>query len=932
MSRLIVKGLPSRYDDRQLRELFESTGEVTDAKVIKTRDGRSRQFGFVGFRTPQDAKSARHRLNKSYVDTQRVSVDFALAVGAESIPRPWSRYSKGSSEYEKKTKDKDIHLRKDFLKKEAERNKRIWELKRKQKETEVSEKDKAALSEFEETAGKRASNPLWADGAVRATEQRTLVASRKKGGEGTFLERKHVTFGVDESEDEDEALYEDLPASSTVSRDAENAADENAEKGDDVALDHGVSDLDYLKSKVVEEEKDGDDDSRIAKSKVVEEEKDGGDDSRIAQEPSERIEDAKVESEVENASLKVSQKSARTDVAEYIEKPGEGGLMDTQNETRSEWERKTTNREGEEGVDASETGRLLVRNLAYSVTDEELETVFEPFGTLADVHVVRDPHSSKSRGIGFVQYVISENAPQALLAVDGTFHSGRILHVLPAKPRPTMTGQSSLGARAVAKPGNSKFKAEREEARKEAARKGLDSASQHAMHLSSGAVAEIMTDRHGVSKADLFGTTRGESGIAAVRLAMAEATIQGETKQFLLERGIDLAAATEAAVEATATTSTARRKRQSRTAFLVKNLPARSTAKQLSEVFGRFGATKRVVVVPSGTLAVVEYNIASSAKRAYNSLAYTKFRDAPLYLEWLPAEALKSLANGEGGDIPKSEADAAPADNKNEGDLIPTAIPANSDLRSGSVYIKNLNFDTRDAELKTHFLKALRKRPRVANSLRSATVAMRRKNEGKDSERLSMGFGFLEFSSRSDAVEAVKIAQNTVLDGHTLQLRLSNKGDADQQRNLKRKKASSSSVKTGPKLLVRNVAFEATNKDIRQLFSAFGQLKTLRIPKKMDGSHRGFAFVEFVSKNEAKAAFEALTSTHLYGRHLVIEYAEDSGIGFSSIAELQQRAATQMAKKRVRTNSGTAAAANKEAEADDENFDEQAMLEDELYS
>lgn len=36
-----------------------------------------------------------------------------------------------------------------------------------------------------------------------------------------------------------------------------------------------------------------------------------------------------------------------------------------------------------------------------------------------------------------------------------------------------------------------------------------------------------------------------------------------------------------------------------------------------------------------------------------------------------------------------------------------------------------------------------------------------------------------------------------------------------------------------------------------------------------------FAFVDFLTKKEAKSAFEALsTSTHLYGRRIVVEWAE----------------------------------------------------------
>ncbi|KAJ0488990.1 putative RNA recognition motif domain, nucleotide-binding alpha-beta plait domain superfamily [Helianthus annuus] len=68
--------------------------------------------------------------------------------------------------------------------------------------------------------------------------------------------------------------------------------------------------------------------------------------------------------------------------------------------------------------------------------------------------------------------------------------------------------------------------------------------------------------------------------------------------------------------------------------------------------------------------------------------------------------------------------------------------------------------------------------------------------------------------------------------------------------------------------IVRNVAFEATEKELRQLFSPFGQVKSLRLPTRF-GKHRGFAFVEYVTKQETKNALQALSNTNLYGRHLV---------------------------------------------------------------
>lgn len=40
-------------------------------------------------------------------------------------------------------------------------------------------------------------------------------------------------------------------------------------------------------------------------------------------------------------------------------------------------------------------------------------------------------------------------------------------------------------------------------------------------------------------------------------------------------------------------------------------------------------------------------------------------------------------------------------------------------------------------------------------------------------------------------------------------------------------------------------------------------------------AHRGFAFVDFASKQEAQAALEAVAGTHLYGRRLVVEWASE---------------------------------------------------------
>ena len=51
--------------------------------------------------------------------------------------------------------------------------------------------------------------------------------------------------------------------------------------------------------------------------------------------------------------------------------------------------------------------------------------------------------------------------------------------------------------------------------------------------------------------------------------------------------------------------------------------------------------------------------------------------------------------------------------------------------------------------------------------------------------------------------------------------------------------------KKNHKLVVRNLAFQATKNDVRDIFKHYGSLKSVRLPKKMNGQHRGFGFVEY---------------------------------------------------------------------------------------
>merc|ERR1719498_1912048 len=134
-----------------------------------------------------------------------------------------------------------------------------------------------------------------------------------------------------------------------------------------------------------------------------------------------------------------------------------------------------------------------------------------------------------------------------------------------------------------------------------------------------------------------------------------------------------------------------------------------------------------------------------------------------------------------------------------------------------------------------------------------------------------MGYGFLEFQSGRTAKSAVSRMQDVEVDGHKLVLKISRRSQGSQKVSKRKRREQG---KSSSKILARNIAFQANQKELRELFGAYGQLKKLRLPKKFDGTHRGFCFVEYLTEQEAKSAMESLENTHLYGRHMVLEWAK----------------------------------------------------------
>ena len=75
-------------------------------------------------------------------------------------------------------------------------------------------------------------------------------------------------------------------------------------------------------------------------------------------------------------------------------------------------------------------------------------------------------------------------------------------------------------------------------------------------------------------------------------------------------------------------------------------------------------------------------------------------------------------------------------------------------------------------------------------------------------------------------------------------------------------------------IYVSNLAYNATDDDLRQLFESYGEVDTIRIITDRDtGQSRGFGFVEMPDSAAAKAAIQGLQGKELEGRTLTVNEA-----------------------------------------------------------
>ncbi|CAH8481628.1 unnamed protein product [Schistosoma bovis] len=586
-----------------------------------------------------------------------------------------------------------------------------------------------------------------------------------------------------------------------------------------------------------------------------------------------------------------------------------------------------------------ETGRLFVRNLSYACTEQDLEKLFSVHGSLSDIHLAFDHWSQVSKGFAFITFLFPSDAVKAYKSLDKTKFMDRLIHILPGQEntepkdsfrKPLNNFYRNENFADPPKMLLSSFQNDRFQELKK------DSSVGHnwnALFIRPDAVATYLAAKFGLTMEQVLDPSGNKS--VAVRLAHGETQLVAEMKEFLKTHGVRLEAfekhndetevkETEDNSVVVHETSGQRSRLESKsrstirqlsgTAFLIKNLPAGTTEFEVRDLLKRYtkssvtvdantpsirSGLKRVLVPPLGITAIVEYAHSQQARLMYKALAYEPFRDSVLFLQWLPDGALKS---------------STPDDNEYEeikSEEASTHKPKRTKHEKSSVdKVKKIEQSDDEFELITSIPTGKRKFRDDHDD--EDTVAVMDHSSHHDNENMSYQISksqrvkkYLNKKQKIEQIANNKSSELELIDkfmGHKSkkvkftndvnvecvnQLHSNNENrinKCDTTTNINeqhkeeiniKKSIPSKQLKKNKILIVRNIPFQATQKELIELFQPIGGLVNVRLPKKPTSGHRGFAFVEFDTMDKAKIALETLgVATHLLGRRLLMEYAQ----------------------------------------------------------
>ncbi|KAK3996861.1 hypothetical protein QBC44DRAFT_339050 [Cladorrhinum sp. PSN332] len=782
-SRVFVKNLPPSISEAEFRKHFSAQGrDVTDVKLIPHR-----RIGFVGYKSPEDAEKAVKYFNKSFIRMSKIAVDFAT-------PNAPGRDAAKNTQITNPTKPRA-----------AEAEPSEDDASSKKRKRDPADESDPKLQEYLEAMGHVPKRAKDLDGlSVMQSEMTTTAVPA-------------VMIEAGESDDE----YEDIPARPSKQSTQQAAPVPPPAQVQAAAITAPAAAIDLPVLQLPEE----------SASEALQAPVDATDDDWLRSRTNRLLDlvdpDDPAFSGRPSAPVPVP---ASVPASDPHQQPQAAVAVAVDVAEKMDLDETPAKVGGpEDAVKMIEkTSRLFLRNLSYTVTEDNVREHFSKFGTLDEVNVPLDKRG-QSKGFAMVRYEQPESA-LAAFQTDGTTFQGRIVHILPA----AVKRENTLDEFAI-----SKLPLKKQQLLKKKAEAASTSFNWNSLFMSQDAVNTTVAERLGVSKRELLDPTDAS---AAVKQAVAETTVIQEAKAYFATHGVNIDAF--------------KSQQRGDTSILVKNIK-NATIEELRTLFEEHGSVLRVVMPPSGTIAIVQFAQPAHCRAAFTRKAYSRFKDSVLFLEKGPKGLFKDSVAAPSGDRPAGVLKPSVADLLERGD-------EDDQPETASLFVRNLNFSTTTEGLATAF--------QPLDGFASAQVKTRT-DAKRPGQVLSMGFGFVAFKTKEQAQAAQQVMDGRVLDGHKLVVKTSHKGlDAAEER--RREDLAKKAAAQRTKIVIKNLPFEASKNDVRTLFSTYGKLVSLRIPKKFNHTSRGFAFAEFSTAKEALNAITALKDTHLLGRRLVLDFAE----------------------------------------------------------
>jgi len=329
-SRIFVRGLPTSLGANDFQSHFSTQYPTTDAKLIPYR-----RIGYVGYKTPQDAANAVKYYNKTFIRMSRIGVEIARSIEEQSALRPGTNATNRVKRKYGDTEADSPHMRKRYDGIQAV-------------------EETAKLQEFLEVMQPPSKSKIWEDQAAMTTQTPAEPSMNDR-------DRQNSDAGIDEE-------YEPVPKRQKRNReiaqetqlksgDSQMETDLHEHKsavsaaGGDVTLPlvntaGAGSDADWLRTRT----------SRLL----------GLVDDDDAQETIALPDDDQAQKSTASGDLE--QNPSKNVLDTSIQTEREGNKVDT-----SSAEVPSANAQGS----CVGNGRLFIRNLAYSATEDDLRLLLE---------------------------------------------------------------------------------------------------------------------------------------------------------------------------------------------------------------------------------------------------------------------------------------------------------------------------------------------------------------------------------------------------------------------------------------------------------------------------------------------------------------------------------------------------------------------------